>query len=229
MDIRKQQTQKNYNEITQLYTEDFGEIQYFFDEFFDPLVSNLTQNNLKNTVVDLGTGPGNVVDYLLKFDIKNKIIGVEFAQEFCNKLKIKYSDKPQVDIVCDDFVDYVAKQPADSISAYVANYSIIHIPNEEINDLFKNIQKSLQRNGMIAFSLWEGEKKGMRQEPYQIENDQRLRTNSFLESYINDFTKKEIEKILKKVGLKIIKINVFDKKTLVSGYIKPRIFVLAQK
>lgn len=228
-DTRKQQTQKNYDGIAELYAADFENDNRGFDSLINPLVSNLDENNLENAVVDLGTGPGNVVDYLLKLGIKNKIIGVDFAKKFCDNSIIKYSNKPQVDIVFDDFVDYVSKQPNDSISAYISSYSIIHIPDEEIDGLFKNIERSLQKNGMAAFLVYEGTQKGMEQEPYQKEGDPRLKITETLESYSNCFEIEELKERLTKVGLKIIKINNPEMDFIPGEYQQPKIFVLAQK
>lgn len=228
-DVRKKQTQKNYDGIAELYAADFENDNRGFDSLINPLVSNLDENNLENAVVDLGTGPGNVVDYLLKLGIKNKIIGVDFTKKFCDNSIIKYSNKQQVDIVFDDFVDYVSKQPNDSISAYISSYSIIHIPDEEIDGLFENIERSLQKKGMAAFLVYEGTQKGMEQEPYQKEEDSRLKITEKLESYSNCFEIEELKERLTKVGLKVIKINNPEMDFIPGEYQQPKIFVLAQK
>ena len=228
-DTRKQQTQKNYDGIAELYAADFENDNRGFDSLINPLVLNLDENNLENAVVDLGTGPGNVVDYLLKLGIKNKIIGVDFTKKFCDNSIIKYSNKPQVNIIFDDFVDYVSKQPNDSISGYISSYSIIHIPDEEINGLFENIERSLQKNGMAAFLVYEGTQKGMEEEPYQKEKDSRLKTTEKLESYSNCFEIEELKERLTKVGLKVVKINNPKIDFIPGEYSQPRISVLAQK
>src|SRR5260221_2751000 len=182
MDLRKKLTQQNYSGVANLYTADFGNDNEHFDFFINPLVLNLTENSLTGSIVDLGTGPGNVIDYLLRLDVTNKIIGVDFTQEFCANLKMKYQDSKQIEIICNDFVQFVSGLPNNSVSAYTANYSIIHVPNEELDDLFENIQRSLQKNGMFAFSVWKGTKKGMDLEPYQTQHDPRLKVNEQLES-----------------------------------------------
>ncbi|MEI8068105.1 MAG: class I SAM-dependent methyltransferase [Candidatus Shapirobacteria bacterium] len=229
MDIRKQHTKDDYAAIAKLYTMDFGKHNRGLGVFIDPLVSKLIENNLEKVIIDLGTGPGKVINYLIELGIKNKIIGVDFVQEFCDNLKIKYSDKQQVEIVCDDFVDYVAKQPNNSISAYTANYSIIHVLDEELNSLMKNIERSLQKNGLVVFTVYEGTKKGMEPEPYQTENDPRFKVKEPLEAYLNNFTKKELKKSIKKAGLKVINIQNLEIDILPGEYDQPKIWALAQK
>lgn len=229
MDIRKQHTKDDYAAIAKLYTMDFEKHNRGLDIFINPLVSKLVENNLEKSIIDLGTGSGKVINYLIKLGVKNKIIGVNFVQEFCDNLKIKYSDKQQVEIVCDDFIDYVAKQPNDFISAYTANYSIIHVLDEELDSLIKNIERSLQKNGLVVFTVYEGIKKGMEPEPYQIENDPRFKVKEPLESYLNNFTKKELKERLKKAGLKVINIQNLEIDVLPGEYDQSKIWVLAQK
>jgi SAM-dependent methyltransferase len=231
MDTRKKQTQQNYNEIAQLYTEDFGTKIIFFDKFLDPLAINLRKNNLIKSVIDLGSGSGNVIDYLIKLGVENKMIAIDFSKRFCNILKKKYRKNKNIKVVYKDFVDYVAKQKDDSVSAYVSNYSTIHVLDEEIDYLMKNIYRSLEKEGLVVFSVYEGNKKGMELEPYQLNKDPRFKTKvkKTLSSYMNNFTKEEIKKMFISVGFKIVKLEKYQLEEKFGEYNQPEFWILAQK
>lgn len=231
MDIRKKQTRQNYNEIAQLYTEDFGTKIIFFDKFLDPLAISLRKNNLIKSVIDLGSGSGNVIDYLVKLGVQNEMVGVDFSKNFCNILKKKYRKNKNIKVVYKDFVDYVARQKDDSVSAYISNYSTIHVLDEEIDFLMKNIYRSLEKNGLVVFSVYEGNKKGMELEPYQLNKDPRFKTKvrEYLSSYINNFTKEELKKMFTKIGFKIIKLEKYQLEEMFGEYNQPEFWILAQK
>jgi SAM-dependent methyltransferase len=231
MDIRKKQTQQNYDEIAQLYTKDFGEKIIFFDKFLDPLALSLKRDNLMKPIVDLGSGSGNVIDYLIKLGVKNEIVGVDFSKRFCKILKKKYVGNKNIKIINKDFVDYIAKQKSDSVSAYISNYSTIHVLDEEIDFLMKNIYRSLEKKGLVVFSVYEGTKKGMELEPYQVNKDSRFKTSvkGFLSSYINNFTGEEVKRMFTSVGFRVIKMKKYQLEEMFGDYNQPEFWVLAQK
>src|SRR3989338_11059394 len=99
MDIRKKHTQKTYSVIHHLYTEDF-EKDYENFHLIDNLLDLLKHHKLqKYPVVDLGSGPGRVIDYILKKDRKlASIIAVDFEKNFCEKMKNKYQNLNKVKV-----------------------------------------------------------------------------------------------------------------------------------
>lgn len=136
MDIRKTLTQKNYSVIAELYIEDF-EKNYENFHFIDDLLKLITLHKLEEySVVDLGSGPGTVIDYILKKG-KNRssLVAVDFNQFFCGRMNKKYIQKKNIKIVHEDIVDFTKRQKTQSIGAYIASYSIIHIPDGEIDEL----------------------------------------------------------------------------------------------
>jgi SAM-dependent methyltransferase len=229
MDQRKQLTQKNYSGIADLYTADFGADNEHFDEFIDPLIKEIEQKGLLGQIIDLGSGPGNVIDYLLKFNPDNELIAVDFTPEFCKKLKIKYQKNEKVKVVQGDFVQYVSSQPINSVVAYIASYSVIHVPDEEIGEFFKSLHSSLVVGGLFAFSVWEGEKKGMEKEPYQVQHDNRLQVQENLESYLNNFTEDELRERLSKAGFSILKSQAFAPTAAPGEFPQGKVWILAKK
>jgi SAM-dependent methyltransferase len=208
-DPRKHLTQHNYSGIADLYTIDFGSDREHFADFLVPLIDQIKKKGLAGPIIDLGSGPGNVIDYVLEFPLKNPLVAVDFTPEFCEKLRSKYHGNDRVLLVYGDFVEYVATQPHNSVAAYLANYSIIHVPDEEVDGFFTSLYESLAPGGMFVCSVWEGEKKGMEHEPYQVQHDPRLQVRENLESYLNSFTENELRSRLEEAGFSIVKSEVF--------------------
>ena len=230
VDGRMLSTRRNYAAIVGLYTEDFGNDHRHLVDFLDPMLTIVNGQNLSGPMIDLGSGPGNVVDYLLlKKGITSDIFAVDFVSGFCRSLSEKYKNNPNVKVVNEEFVEFIAKQPNDSVVAYTAGFSIIHIPDDKIDDLFRDITRTLKPGGLFFFSVYEGNDKGMAPEPYQEDKDPRLDVISErLEAYMNNFQSSELGKRLERVGMKKVKLVVAnDGKP--GEYSNSKIFGLFQK
>ncbi len=228
MDKRKLISKKDYFNIYKLYTEDYGKDNENF-ELIDKAISLLKQRNMSSDlVIDLGSGPGNVVDYLYKYDIKN-IIAVDYLSEFVIFLKDKYKAIPSIQIKNEDMTDFLKNNPDDNNGLIVASYSLIHIPDEEIDELLQNIYRSLKPQGLFVFSVFKGTNKGLEIEPYQLQKDPRLKTDTKLEVYMNYFTEDEIRSRLGKVGFKILDLKFFPPYKDLTDFPAEKIWVLAEK
>lgn len=230
MDIRKKHTQKTYSVIHNLYTEDF-EKNYENFHFVDDLFKLLKLHKLQRyPIVDLGTGPGNVVDYILKKEHPvSPIIAVDFEKNFYEKLKKKYLKLDKVKVVHEDMLEFTARQKSNSIGAYIASYSLIHIPDLEIDKLFLFINRSLVKNGFFLFSCYRGTEKGLEQEPYQVYRDTRLHHAEVLLTYMNYFSEKELRDKLRKAGMDILKMEIFPSSGKLFDFPYKKIWLIAEK
>ncbi len=228
MDSRKAITRHNYSSIYKLYTEDFGSDNENFD-LIDKAIEIIKQEKLTvYPAVDLGTGPGNVLDYLVKHDLTN-ILAVDFTPEFCELLKKRYQNSKNIKIVQDDFVNFVKNQKPSSVGGYFASYSIIHIPDEEIDNLFSQIEKSLISNGVFVMSAHKGKKAKLEIDPYQVQRDSRLKTKETIKSYVKYFMEDELKERLTKAKLNILDLRTYECSEIKGDYGVPKIWVLAQK
>jgi len=135
--------------------------------------------------------------------------------------------KDNIEVKCEDMVSYLDETKSASIGAYIAKYSIIHIPDEEVDGLFENIKRTLVSNGLFLMSCQKGTFKGMEQEPYQQQKDERLQTDEKLEFYINYFVEEELKIRIEKAGLKVLLLNTFESQP---GEMQvSKIWILAQK
>ncbi len=230
MDTQKKLTQKNYSIIANLYIEDF-EKDYQNFHFIDDAIKLRKIHKLSHyPIVDLGSGPGTVIDYMIKKDKHIRaLVAVDFNESFCHRMNHKYIHNQNVKIVCEDLVKYVAEQKPSSIGVYIASFSLIHIPDHEIDALFVSIHKTLVKGGIFVFSCHRGVKKGMEQEPYQKIQDTRLKHESVLLNYMNYFTEHELRERLRKAKLEIIKMEVIDASVKIGEFDNKKIWVIAEQ
>ena len=228
--VYKKHTQKTYSVIADLYTHDF-EKDYGNFHFIDQFLKLIQFHKLKQyPFVDLGTGPGTVIDYVLKRQhLLSSITGVDFGKKFCERLVKKYMKFNRIKIVCEDMVDFTARQKNNSVGSYVASYSLIHLPDLEIDELFLFIQRSLVKNGLFLFSCYRGTKKELEQERYQVIRDLRLHHDEPLMVFMNYFTESEIKRRLHNIGMEIIKMEVIAASSRLEDIPQKQIWVIAEK
>lgn len=226
-DRRKLQTRYDYSVISPLYEADFGHDFTHF-ELIDNLIQAISKNEKLASlpIIDLGSGPGVVIDYLLQKGIRHPI-AVDLTEEFCKMIREKHGT--DVEVVCEDMVDFLKTVKGSSVAAYTANYSIIHIPDEEVDPLFRNIHESLAEDGLFLMSCHQGGLKGMEQEPYQTQKDPRLNIPATLVSYMNYFTEDELKSRIQKAGFKILEMHTFKTKPAPGEIPVPKIWILAKK
>jgi SAM-dependent methyltransferase len=225
-DQRKLATQKDYSKICRMYADDFGTDRDHFD-YIDQAIKLIKERELDLLpVIDLGCGSGVVTDYLVEQGLQN-IIAVDLTPEFCKMIEAKHSYK--VKVICGDMVETVRNQKPSSVASYFASFSIIHIPDEELDGLLANISQSLAFGGSFVMSCHKGTFKGMEQEPYQTQKDSRLTEKEELSAYMNYFTEEELTNRISKAGMKIIRLETFEAKIVPGEFPVPKIWLLAEK
>jgi SAM-dependent methyltransferase len=228
MDPRKLKTQQDYSTISQLYIEDFGEYYEHF-ELINKLINLLNKNQIQNKpVVDLGCGPGQVTNHLYQKGLRN-IIAIDFVPEFTQYVKQFYSNKIGVAVINQDIETFVTTQKNDSIAAYIDCFSLMHIPNENIDSVYNNIYQSLITKGLFLTACHQGKYKGMETEPYQAQKDSRLKTNKKLEIYMNYFQENELKERIGSVGFNIKNSHTFKIEDLHGSPQTPQIWLIAEK
>lgn len=210
-----------------MYADDFSRDWEHF-ELIDEALS-LSKSLNKLPVVDLGAGPGTVTDYLKSKKLDGDIIAVDITPDFYQLLLRKYGNDSSVEIVNEDMVEFVHEQENDSFRAYLANFSIIHIPNEEIVTFFENVRRTLAQSGVFVASVHAGTFKGMEVDPYLTQKDPRLSTSEEIETYMNYFTKEELITLVENAGLTIQHLEIFEPSLIAGEIAVPKIWVVAQK
>lgn len=230
MHLYKKHTQKTYSVVADLYTHDF-EKDYGNFHFIDQFLKLIKLHELERYPhVDLGTGPGTTISYILNKEHNlSSIIGVDFEKKFCDYLEKKYKTFPRIKVVHEDMVDFTSRQKKNSIGSYIACYSIIHLPDHEVDELLLFIQRSLVKKGLFIFSCFRGTKKELEQERYQVIRDLRLHHDEPLMVFMNYFTESELKRRLHNVGLEIIKMEVINPSAKIEDIPQKQIWVIAEK
>jgi SAM-dependent methyltransferase len=228
LDAKREKTKQTYDAIWQLYRDDYGK-DYDHFEIVDRLISAIAGRNLTALPhADLGSGPGNVVDYLLEKGL-NRIDAVDFSDAFADYLAGKYSGDGRVRVIRGDMVSYVGALPASSVSSVTASYSVIHIPDGEVDGLFAGITRALVPGGVFVMSCHKGTRKDFAAEPYQTGGDTRLTVREPLTSYLNCFTEAELERRLTAAGLHVRLARTYFVPPAANDFAAEKIWVLSEK
>lgn len=216
-------TKKDYESIEPLYRQDF---EYYKDHFevLDEF-ANLVKKNDGKKILDIGCGHGTVIWHLRPqgFDFT----AVDFVHAHCEYVRKKYQIKVyEADIV--GWLPEFSKSQPEIFDGITANFSLIHIPDDELAAVLKELADLLKERGYFVLSVYEGTEKKMELEPYQAEHDQRLNTSERLESYMNYFSLNELKGRLKRAGFSTIKTYRFEDRKA-GEFQTAKLWIIAQK
>ena len=185
---KRNSVKNNYNLIADKYFEEFG------TEIEDVELINRFELYLEKdaSIIDLGGGSGKLTNYLNKKGYK--AICYDFSE---NMMKYAKKTYPNIQFILDDIININNHFSKESIDGIVAMYSLFHIPKENINQLFLDINSILKENGLFCFSLQLGNGEELVDEPYLNENGKNV-------LYMNYLTKNEIYILLNETNFDII-------------------------
>ena len=178
----------DYNLIAAQYYKDFRATLEDID-LIKKFESYLEKDSL---IIDLGGGTGKLTNYFN--DIGHKAICYDFSENMK-----KYAEKlyPNIQFILDDIINIKKHFSEKSINGIIAMYSLFHIPKENINQLFEDINSILKDKGLFCFSLQLGNGEEFVDEPYLKENGKNI-------LYMNYLTKNEIYSLLDESNFDII-------------------------
>ncbi|MBN1329687.1 MAG: class I SAM-dependent methyltransferase [Candidatus Heimdallarchaeota archaeon] len=139
---RKDIVRQGYNKVAIDYlairNEDVEEMN-FLPEFcsFIPLGGR---------VLDVGCGGG--IPFTKYLSDNFKVIGIDISE---TQIKLAKKNVPKAQFYIQDMTQLAF--PNDYFDGILAYYSIIHLPRDEQEDLFKNLFRMLKTNGIALFSL----------------------------------------------------------------------------
>ena len=185
---KRNSVKKDYDLIADQYFEEIGTVLEDVD-LINKFESYLEKDS---SIIDLGGGSGKLTNYLNEKGYK------AICYDFSENMK-KYAGKTYLNIhfILDDIVNIKNHFSEKTIDGIIAMYSLFHIPKENINQLFKDINNVLKNNGLFCFSLQLGSGEDFVDEPYLKENGKNV-------LYMNYLTKNEIYDLLDESNFKII-------------------------
>lgn len=178
----------DYNLIAYQYYKEFRTTLEDID-LIKKFESYLEKDSL---IIDLGGGTGKLTNYF------NEIGHESICYDFSENMK-KYAEKiyPNIQFILDDIINIKKHFSEKSINGIIAMYSLFHIPKENINQLFEDINSVLKDKGLFCFSLQLGNGEEFVDEPYLKENGKNI-------LYMNYLTKNEIYDLLNESNFDII-------------------------
>ena len=200
-----------YNEHVNSYISKFMDLG-LYKQTFTPLLENLPANA---RVLELGCGPGNVVQYLKGERQDLHFLGIDLAPRMIDAAK-RANPSEQFEVM--DITDAGSIQ--ERFDAVIAAFCLPYLSYDDVPKLFRNMQQLTTDKGWIYVSCMEGTKERSGFEKTSFTGDD--------EMYINYYERKEIEELLKHSGF-CIKHFVTKDYPEMDGSFTTDIFFLAKK
>lgn len=174
-----------YNQMSKKYDDETIDFWDRFPRtFFDKFI-----NSVKGKVIDIGSGPGR--DGMI---LKEK--GLEVICLDASEAMIQLTKQKGLESIVGDLLNLPF--PNETFSGAWAYTSLLHVPKKDIDKAFSEINRILNKHGILGLGMIEGEK-----EEYRESSGVNMpRLFSF-------YTKEELELLLKKHGFEIIYFETF--------------------
>ena len=147
-----------------------GKMAEIFDAMYQTFInydeeflfySNILKENNCNSVLEIGSGTGNLSRRFAISNIQYK--GLEYSNSM---IEIAKKRNPNCDYILGDMRDFDLEKPVDSIIITGRTTSYL-ITNADIHNAFSCIYKNLSKNGILCFDFIDAN----RYIPYALENE----------------------------------------------------------
>lgn len=152
-------TARTYSLIAQQYSDKYYD---YFKKNLEHLTVFMHALPKAAKVLDVGSGPGGVSEYLLQQGYK--VIGIDNAHgmiEIARK-RVQAVDFRDMDMRYLDF-------PDNTFEGIIADYSLIHIPKADLILTLAGFYRVLKSEGVFYVSLFEGNDERFIDEPFKPE------------------------------------------------------------
>jgi trans-aconitate methyltransferase len=137
-----------FNRNAALYNERFGQLDLYNDTY-DLFCALLPQRHSR--VLDIGCGPGNITNYLLRKRPDLRITGIDLAP---NMLSIAQKNNPTAHFELLDCREL--RTLNEKFDAIISGFTIPYLSKEETAQLLCDCEQLLNPGGVFYFSLIEG-------------------------------------------------------------------------
>jgi 2-polyprenyl-3-methyl-5-hydroxy-6-metoxy-1,4-benzoquinol methylase len=197
-----------YNKNYESYKDKFMSFPLYEDKVKD-FITFLPH---KNKVLDLGCGPGNVLNVLCSSGKEFSVTGLDLSEKM---IEVAKNNIPTGEFYCKDIRDINFSE--DSFDVIILSFCIVHLEHSDVEALIKKISKYLENKGKIYLSFMEGKKSGFETTSFSKE-----------EIYFNYYSADEIVNLLNKYGFKTFKISKQDYPET-DGTFTTDVFIFAEK
>lgn len=212
---KRECVRNDYDLIAKQFSDEFGSYIEDLDVYQEAekyLVSNAT-------ILDLGAGSGRAYAY---FSEKGyDYIGLDFSKKM---KEYAYKIHGEFPYIVDDMVNLKKYFSKDSVAVVVAVYSLFHLPDDDFEKIFFDINDILKVNGLFLFSYQIGNGEEMVDEPYLNENGKGV-------LYMNYHTDDKIKELLERFSYEELyrKEKVETSYSAINSNNATTVFVLLQK
>ena len=119
---------------------------YDGSELYSVLAKHLP---IKSTFLELGSGPGNDIDFLKS---KYLVSGSDLSDEFLSRCEKRYPDIPFIKL------DAVSIKTSEQYDCLFSNKVLHHLTIDELEKSLSRQQKVITKNGLFAHTFWLGDK-----------------------------------------------------------------------
>ena len=205
---KTEKTISAYNKYSQEFANKFMDFELYSErvkEFYELL-------NVKDSILDLGCGPGNVSKQLLSYGKEFSIIGVDLSEEM---VKLAQQNVPNANFSCHDIRNINFEE--ESFHAIIMSFCIVHLTGDEMILLIKKVSKYLKKNGKVFLSFMQGD-------------NEIFETTSFSneEIYFKFYMSSEVERILKDNGISTLK-TIKQEYPELDGTLTTDVFIFGEK
>ncbi|MFC1790077.1 class I SAM-dependent methyltransferase [Patescibacteria group bacterium] len=180
-----QTTIKNYDQVASKYTQKYFDYWQKEDKAYIERFLRLLSPGAR--ILDVGCGPGNLAAYFTKKGFP--VVGIDLSQAM---LKIARQKAPGAEFKSMDIRDL--QFSPNSFEAIISAYSLVYVPKKETEETLLGFKRVIKSEGYLFLSLLWGEGEKFVKEPLKPGN----------KIFLHFFKRKEIKRLLEKVGFKVI-------------------------
>lgn len=183
---------QTFNKHAAAYNERFGKLDLYNDTY-EVFCTLLPKKDSR--VLDVGCGPGNITQYLLRKRPDLKITGIDLAP---NMIAIARENNPGAEFIEMDCRKISKLQ--DKFDAIVCGFTIPYLSVEETAELISACSSHLNPGGIFYCSLIEG---------YYEDSGFQLASNRVDRSFVYYYNPVKIISLLTKCNLNIVQVDDF--------------------
>ena len=146
---RYTETFDTWNKLALLYQQKFMDLD-LYNKSYDVICDSITKSGA--TVLDVGSGPGNITRYLLTKRPDFNVLGIDVAP---NMVELARKNNPKANFsVMDSRLIGELKTTFDAI---VAGFCLPYLSSADVSKLFTDCFQLLHNNGLLYVSFVEGD------------------------------------------------------------------------
>jgi len=169
-----------YDKIAEKYSKTFQNPSDFIDKFISFLPRNAK-------VLDVGCGPGQDTNYMFRKGLN--VEGIDLSETMIGTAKKRF---PEIKFLVMDMRNL--EYPDNYFDGLLVSFSLIHIPNRDIDNVLSELRRVLKNKGIMYIGLQEGKGEKFVTEPLRPKE----------KMFLHYFTLSEISKLLKKFNFEIL-------------------------